>query len=129
VPYYGTFEELSNILSLANTNINESQSPREIIFESWVLFDFLIRKLLLKAFELDKYENENYDPMYDYLPQSLDNCLKNLEKLLLEQRNIYKNRLHPDTVREYPIISMPGAFISFLNKKKVTNYLKNLLIF
>ncbi|NDK57369.1 hypothetical protein [Pontibacter fetidus] len=132
VPFYGTmedYEKLNEVVGHAKRKIDSSDSPRELIFESWFLFDYLIRKLLLKAFNIENYETEEFDPMYDYLPQSFDSCLKSLESLLKQQRRVYQQQLHPNTVRTYPIFTMPGSFFLYLHDKDpnlVTQFIDNL---
>lgn len=120
VPFYGKFEEfvqLNKVLIQAKQRINKSDNPREVIIETWFLFDFLIRKLLLKAFGIERFENDTFNPMYDYLPQSFDSCLKSFESLLKQQRKIFNEKLHPNTVRKYPISNIPASFLIFLNEK------------
>lgn len=120
IPFFGTiyeFEQLSKIVSFYRNKIEESKSPREIIFESWFLFDYLVRMLLLKAFDINKFENEDFDPLYDFLPQSFEKCLKSFETILKQQRKLYDEKKHPNTIRNTPLVTMPINFFMFLNKK------------
>ncbi len=123
-PFIGTYKEFEKLFLNINNlkdKILTSDNPREIIFESWFIFDYYIRQMILKGFKLENYENEKLDLMYGLLPQSFDSCLSIFENTLINQRDIYINKKHPNTYIKYQdsSISMNGGFIGFLiNEKK-----------
>jgi len=122
-PFIGTTEEFDVLLN-AMTNLKEkldnSQSPREIIFESWFLFDYYIRRMVLKGLDLEDFENDKLDLMYELLPQSFDSCLKVFENFLKNQRNIYEKKMHPNTFFKYQenTIGFRGSFIAYMINEK-----------
>jgi hypothetical protein len=123
-PFIGTYEEFEKLFVNINNlkdKIITSDNPREIIFESWFIFDYYIRQMILKGLQLQDYENEKLDLMYGLLPQSFDSCLSLFENILINQRDIYINKKHPNTFIKYQesSINMNGGFIGFLiNEKK-----------
>lgn len=123
-PFIGTYEEFEKLFVNINNlkeKILSSDSPREIVFESWFIFDYYIRRMILKGLELENFENEKLDLMYGLLPQSFDSCLSIFENILINQRDIYINKKHPNTYFKYQesTIGMNGGFIAFLiNEKK-----------
>lgn len=62
-PFIGTYKEFEKLFLNINNlkdKILTSDNPREIIFESWFIFDYYIRQMILKGFKLENYENENW---------------------------------------------------------------------
>ena len=122
-PFQGTMEEFKKLfITIDNLTdkLETSDNPREIIFESWFIFDYYIRRMLLKGLNIEDLENEKLDLMYDLLPQSFDSCLRIFEKLLINQRDIYSNKKHPNTYfkRDENTISFNGTFIAYLMNEK-----------
>ncbi len=122
-PFKGTMYEFSIILnsidSLKN-KLNNSENPREIIFESWFIFDYYIRRMLLQGLRIDDFENDKLDLMYELLPQSFDSCLKSFENLLKNQREIHNKNMHPNTYfkQDENTIDFNGNFIAYLINEK-----------
>jgi len=122
-PFKGTMDEISIILNNIDNlkdKLNNSDNPREIVLESWFIFDYYIRRMILNGLEIDDYENEKLDLMYELLPQSFDSCLKAFENILKNQRYIYTKKLHPNTFFKYQenTIEFNGGFIAFMINEK-----------
>lgn len=123
-PFIGTYAEFEKLFKNINNlkeKINTSENPREIIFESWFIFDYYMRRMILSGLEIDNYENEKLDLMYGLLPQSFDSCLNLFETLLINQRDIYSNKKHPNTFFKYQenTLEFNGSFIAYMiNEKK-----------
>ena len=122
-PFKGTMEEFEKLFITINNlaeKLDTSNNPREIIFESWFIFDYYIRRMLLKGLDIEDFENEKLDLMYNLLPQSFDSCLRVFEKLLKNQREIYSNKKHPDTYfkKEKNTIEFNGTFIAYMMNQK-----------
>lgn len=123
LPMYGTIEELEyfgKIFRSVTNKISQSDNARDIIFEVWFLYDHFIRRVILKAFSLNRYENPDLDLMFELLPQSFDSCLKFLEKLVDNQREIYDRKSHPNTLFEGDGegIQFSGWFLARLIERK-----------
>jgi hypothetical protein len=123
-PFIGTMDEFGILLKTID-NLKEklinSDNPREIIFESWFIFDYYIRRMLLQGLQIENFENDKLDLMYELLPQSFDSCLKLFENLINNQREIYDKKLHPNTFFKYQenTIGFTGSFIAYMiNEKK-----------
>lgn len=123
-PFIGTYKEYEKLFVNINSlkdKIISSDNPREIIFESWFIFDYYMRRMILNGMELDDFENEKLDLMYGLLPQSFDSCLILFENILNNQRDIYLNKKHPNAYFKYQdsTIHFNGGFIAYLlNEKK-----------
>lgn len=122
-PFIGTMDEFSIILNTIDnlkTKLEHSQNPREIIFESWFLFDYYIRRMILQGLEIEDFENEKLDLMYDLLPQSFDSCLRLFENLIKNQKEIYSKNMHPNTFFKYQenTIGFRGGFIAYMFNQK-----------
>lgn len=63
-------EELHSCLDHCLELLNKSQSPREMVLETWLALDFNIRQFLLSGFELSKFCDEDFDLKYMLLPNS-----------------------------------------------------------
>lgn len=140
LPFYGSITEhleiVENIIQLKE-KVTKSSSPREIIFESWFIFDYYIRRMILSGLRIDDFENKQLDLMYNLLPQSFDSCLIFFEKFLINQKEIFEKKLHLNTYfKEFESdFSVNGDFFWYLNgeKKKLFdelcseyfNFLKN----
>ena len=122
-PFIGTMDEFSVLLktidNLKHKLIN-SQNPRDVIFESWFLFDYYIRRMILQGLRIEDFENDKLDLMYELLPQSFDACLKLFENLLKNQKDIYDKKKHPNTFFKYQenTIGFKGGFIAYMINEK-----------
>ena len=122
-PFSGTREEFDKLLKSIESlkdKLENSNSPREIIFESWFIFDYYFRMMILKGFEIEDFENEKLDLMYELLPQSFDSCLSVFEKFLKNQREIYDKKMHPNTYfkNHENTIGFKGSFIAYMINEK-----------
>lgn len=122
-PFVGTMEEFDMLLKTIDglkEKLETSNNPREIIFESWFIFDYYIRRMLLKGFDIEDFENQKLDLMYDLLPQSFDSCVKIFETLLITQREIYIKKMHPNAYfkNQENTIAFNGSFIAYMLNEK-----------
>lgn len=118
--YYASWDKFKSFIKFADECIGLiklSSQPREIVMESWFLLDYLIRSLLLEAFDITEYSFDDCDLHYKYLPQSFDSCLDNLYTIIKAQRSVKAKYKYAEDYLQYPHISMPGSFINFLSTK------------
>ena len=66
------YSTITNCLSI----LDKSESPREMVLETWITVDYSIRKFLLSGFELDKFCDEEFDLAYSLLPSSFVRLLQ-----------------------------------------------------
>ena len=73
VPFWGSANELleyGNILDKCLERVRNSQSARDIVIEAWLTLDYSIRTLVLAAFELTDYDDQDFDLRTKLLPVS-----------------------------------------------------------
>jgi len=80
--------ELETVIYNCLTAINDTDSIRIVVIETWLLTEFFIRLALSSAYDIKKYKCDKIDPKYDLLPNSFNACLEMLEKLLNAQREL-----------------------------------------
>lgn len=114
------FSKLLTTIDSLKEKLLKTENPREVIFESWFIFDYYVRRMILQGLEIEDFENNNLDLMYDFLPQSFDSCLKSFENLLKNQREIYSKNMHPNTFFKYQESTMEfnGGFIAYMMNEK-----------
>lgn len=82
VPFWGTTEQLRKLSSLVDQCIeivNESDNPREMVLETWLVLDYAIRDFLLGGYDLQRFCDEDFDLRYTLLPKSFEELLRLLE--------------------------------------------------
>lgn len=71
--------------------VSNSDSVRLIVLETWMISDYFVRLILGNALNIEKYNCEDYDALYELLPSNFSTCLSMLEKLLKKQRSLPVN--------------------------------------
>lgn len=70
-----SLESLEKFLSNSLERISNESSPRIIVFETWLLVDYVIRQLIVWGIGANDYSNEEFDLRVKLLPISFKNCL------------------------------------------------------
>lgn len=110
-PFIGNVKDWREFLGVAEECVRRVQistSPREMVLETWLLVDYCVRELLLSAFDLQRFNLEDFDLGYEYLPKSFQECLRILRAVYKAYRD-----LKPPKQPEW--MTMTGRFMTFLN--------------
>ena len=78
-PLYSTQEGLKIYEKLLNETvdvISNSDNPRIIVIQTWIIIDFCIREIIITGLNLNDLEVNGFDPRYSLLPQRLDSCIE-----------------------------------------------------
>ncbi len=67
--------------------IGNSDNPRMIILETWLIIDYSIRQILRYGLEVDKFSDDNFD----ILPQGFKDCSKLLQNFIKIQKEKLPN--------------------------------------
>lgn len=87
------FKEYADVVTKGFQAIEEARSVRLVVLEAWLLLDYSVRESLSNLWSLKECNSDDgeYDLRYKLLPQSLENCVSLLERVLKIQRNRPKN--------------------------------------
>ncbi len=88
LPFWGTVEQYKRIEEAIEgclKIIQDSDNVRQIVLESWLTVDLVIREFLVSGFDLRRYDNPDFDVRYQLLPQSFESLL-----ILLENAKKYQ---------------------------------------
>jgi len=89
LPFWGNIEQYKRIEDTIEgclKVIRDSDSIRQIVLESWLTVDLVVREFLISGFELARYDNPDFDVRYQLLPQSFENLLTLLENTVKHQK-------------------------------------------
>jgi len=75
------YEEFREFSKIAHEKIRRSKNAREMVLETWFLLDYVVREIILFAFDLKDYSTEDFDLRFEFLPKSFEECLSALEKM------------------------------------------------
>lgn len=67
--------------------INNSENPRIIILETWLILDYTIREILRRGLDIKRFCDDSFDP----LPNGFRDCLNLLENFIKQQNSKNKN--------------------------------------
>ncbi|MBN7816028.1 hypothetical protein [Algoriphagus pacificus] len=67
--------------------INNSENPRVIILETWLILDYTIRELLRRGLDIKRFCDDSFDP----LPNGFRDCSNLLENFINKQNSKKKN--------------------------------------
>ncbi len=110
LPFFGTTAQWERIQESHRYCIEllaTSQSIRQMVLESWLTLDFVVREFLISGFELDRFSSESFDLKYLLLPKSFEDLIRLLEVTAKHQAQIEKQF---DEIA----IRLPGSFFQFL---------------
>lgn len=118
--YIEFIEQLDKIIKY----VEDSDNPRLIVLESWLIIDFSIRNLLKKGLEIERFCDEEFN----LLPQGFKDCINLLENFIYNQR---KKELNPQ--RKFSEIELPKAILSFVLensniKKEILDFQESFLL-
>jgi len=77
------FYDFTNRINTATDVIRSTDNPRLIVLETWLIIDFIIRQLLYKGLELERFLNKDLS----FLPTSTDACIDRLQKFIKDQQS------------------------------------------
>ena len=106
---FGSIDDYEEFVQVANEciqGVQASTSPREMVLETWLLVDYCVRELLLFAFDLKRFNNDDFDLRYEFLPKSFLDCLRAL-------RAIYKVHRNVRPPKQVHTLTMTGDFMAF----------------
>lgn len=64
IPFWGRIdqlEKLSDIASRCLETVTKSESPREMVLETWLVLDYAVRDLIVSGYGLYKFCQEDFD--------------------------------------------------------------------
>ncbi len=115
VPFFGTEEQLrklSDIVSHTIKAVTKSTNPREMVLETWLVLDYAVRDLVVSAYGLYEFCQEDFDLRYELLP----NSFRALLKFLQDTYSYYsKFPQEPISINHYPpYIHSNYSFLKYL---------------
>ncbi len=115
VPFFGTEEQLkklSDIVSHTIKTVTESTNPREMVLETWVVLDYAVRDLVVTAYGLYRFCQEDFDLRYELLPNSFRALLKFLQDTYSYYSNLPQGTIN---INHYPpYIHSNYGFLKYL---------------
>ena len=111
IPFWGRIEQLEKLSALAShclETVNKSESPREMVLETWLVLDYAVRDLIVNSYGLYKFCQEDFDLRYELLPQSFRALLRFLKTRFLTRLVSLRNRALLTTI--LPIFAAVMAF-------------------
>ena len=73
VPFWGRIDQLQKLSDLVGRcveTVTESESPRDMVLETWLVLDYAVRDLVVSGYGLYKFCQEDFDLRYILLPKS-----------------------------------------------------------
>ena len=116
VPFFGTEEQLrklTDIVSHTIETVTKSTNPREMVLETWLVLDYAVRDLVVSAYGLYGFCQEDFDLRYELLPNSFRALLK-----FLQYTSSYFSKLphEPISINHYPpYIHSNYGFLKYLS--------------
>ncbi len=112
-PYNIVFHTPLEIIEAFLTNriksIKQSENPRVIVLETWLLLDFVIRQLIIWGIGSASHSHDEFDLKSELLPIGFKNCLDFLLKFRDRQINL-------PTDPNQKCLNLPFGFWSYINK-------------
>lgn len=105
------YDEFREFAKIAHEKIRRSRNSREMVLETWFLLDYVVREIVLFAFNLKEYSTEEFDLRFELLPKSFEECLSALEKMVKHLPKV------PDIPANY-MIQAPRSFWDYLKFSK-----------
>jgi hypothetical protein len=90
-PLYTTlegFEIYKKLVKETKDIINNTDNPRIIVIQTWIIIDFCIRDTLITGLHLSDFIVEDLDLRYSLLPQRFDNCIELIKKIEKVQKKL-----------------------------------------
>lgn len=119
-PLYTTlkgFEIYEKLVNETKDIINNTDNPRIIIIQTWIIIDFCLREILITGLNLSGFMVEDLDLRYSLLPQSFYNCIE-LIKAIRKTQKILKKR-SPDSRLTWSV-----TFLNFIKENDPLFYSK-----
>lgn len=110
LPYLHTLEQMVNFSERVHETvaiITQSDNPRLVVLETWLLIDYTVRHLLEHGLGLNKFDREKIN----VLPSSFKSCVDLLKALKSDQESKPKN----PSLSSMPV---PGKFLSIISQDK-----------
>lgn len=82
--FYGSAPMLEDLARLASDSIEairNSDNPRLVVLESWLLLDYALREFLMAGLSLHRYSTTAFDLRYELLPRGFTACVELVEGL------------------------------------------------
>lgn len=116
--FYGsvpTLEELASVTDAAVDTIRESDSPRLVVIETWLVLDYAVREFLVSGLDLNRLNVSSFDLRYRLLPRSLGGILNTLEGFISAHRQLPRPP-------EDNSLTMSMRFLIFLKKEHPADF-------
>lgn len=97
-PLYTTlesFEIYKKLVKETKDVIKNTDNPRIIIIQTWIIIDFCIRDILISGLHLSDFIFEDLDLRYSLLPQRFDNCIKLIKDIRKTQKKLKERSPDP----------------------------------
>ncbi|MGD9153857.1 MAG: hypothetical protein PVG30_09495 [Gammaproteobacteria bacterium] len=93
IPFHGTIDdilEMGFFLQDKFEQVNKLDVPliRYIVLETWLAIDYAVRHLLCSLLQFNRFRTDDFEPFYKLCPQSYNDCVNILEKLVNEQEKL-----------------------------------------
>jgi len=115
VPFWGSTDQLKKLSGLVEHCIEivtESENPREMVLETWLVLDYAVRELVLNGYDLRRFSHDDFDLRYSLLPKSFEELLRFLERTISFQSSLGKE---PEVADDYPPYStMRLGFLKYM---------------
>jgi hypothetical protein len=85
-------DELGGIAAEWKKAVDAATAERQIVLETWLLVDYLVRLLLDGALNVGRFSTKDFDLRYQLLPQSHDRCLSLLQRLHSEHSKLPESK-------------------------------------
>ena len=115
IPFWGRIEQLKKLSALAShclETVTKSESPREMVLETWLVLDYAVRDLIVNGYGLYRFCQEDFDLRYELLPQSFRALLRFLKDTVSYQSSLTQE---PSPSDHYPpYIRSSYGFLKYL---------------
>lgn len=108
------FRRLSAIVGRCAETVTESDSPREMVLETWLAVDYAVRDLVVSGYGLHQFCQEDFDLRYKLLPRGFRELLR-----LLRATTSYYSGLdqEPSSSIDYPpYLRSSVGFLKYLTE-------------
>jgi hypothetical protein len=109
IPFWGTQDQLEKLSSLVCNcvdTVTESENPREMVIETWLVLDYAVRDLIISGYGLAKFCKDDFDLRYVLLPNSFEALLQLFKKTISAQSKLHQEPKISDSdsnsIDEYP---------------------------
>jgi len=112
-------DQLDNFIKNKINEISSSTNSRTIVLETWLIVDWFVRQLIISGIKCLELQNNNYNPHYELLPNSLRECIDILKELKLSQEKL-------ESLPPKPFTGVKGdyGFWEFIQKESIETYNK-----